>query len=198
VTRERLISSGELKVAMARLVRETNAPDWQVVQRLVSRKEIIQAADMLKEGARAERVLEPLREAHTLLWTPAWTSNGHVALHAHRFDDEAGARRYHEFAMELLRRQDEFWSKPGGLLCVHESRFSTLPAHANLGQAVRADKRMKTAQCAEPVQVTTFLVRRADLCLEITWHGLPVDESWTLSALRAVLPGESIRPAIPE
>lgn len=159
---------------------------WTVTRRSLSAMQLAKSVAVIGAEARARAALSGLEEAHSVEWSPDGFE-GSIALHIHRFRDAPAARRYHGFAQELLRKQDDLWASPDGPYQVLETRTGPVPALPEIHQAVRIDKRLQPRLADAPVTVTTFLVSHDTLCLEISWFGLPVDESWTWNVVRQVL-----------
>lgn len=176
----------QLAGIVATMMNAADGTGWAVSHRKLSAGQLAKAAAILNAESRARAVLQPLEEAYSLEWSPDGF-DGRIVLHMHRFRDAAAARRYHGFAQELLRKQDELWAKPDGPYQVLETRYRPQPSSAGVQQVLRADKRLRPRGAATALNLTTFLFQHENLCLEVSWFDLPVDETWTGNVVRQVI-----------
>jgi hypothetical protein len=157
-----------------------------------------QAATLLGEKARAEKIMPAWGEARSLVWTARKHPGSQVALSVVRFTSAASARSFFGLAVDLQRKRDGL-SNPGCTFCprVLQSRSSALRLPGT-DEAVRHDKRLQFGSGA-PIPVCVLLARAGDLVFEVSWHQAPPDTVWVRRIIAALLKGspKGIRPSPP-
>jgi hypothetical protein len=178
--RLQLIDTAE---ALTQVVRALAPAEWAAGQQPWTPAMIRQAADLLGEGPRAEKVVCGWDEGRSLVWSARDNPARQVAVGLVRFQDAAGARSYFGLAVDLQRKQDELLNGTGpGRRSVVESRSQALRL-AGADEAVRCDKRVQLPGKAEPVTMTQILARADDRVIEFTWQGLAGDTEWAQRVL---------------
>jgi hypothetical protein len=152
---------------------------------------MVQAADMFGQRERAEHVARVWVEGRSLIWSTSGKDPHYVAVGVVRFADTAGARAYQGLAIDLQRKQDEWFGTAGkGPWRVLSSQSSTV-CLAGAEEAVRIDKQLQFGvdNHAYTKATSVVLVRAGSLIFEITWDGLPTDPAWAERVVKAVLAG---------
>src|SRR5262249_61914627 len=99
--------AADLAGALTRLERARDPVAWSAAQQPWTPDMVRQAASLLGQGPRAEKVAARWADGRSLVWSARDGSGRQVAVGVLRFQDAAGARAYYEFATDLQRKQDE-------------------------------------------------------------------------------------------
>jgi hypothetical protein len=178
----------DLADTLVRVTTSMPAAEWNAIQQPWTPDMVCQAASLLGERQRAEKIVTGWDEARSLIWTGKTRPDRQVAVGVVRFQDTASARGYYNFALELQRKQDELL----GTACSNgrrtvESKFETVRLrHAE--EAVRSDKQFQFGPESKPTAVSQLWVRAGTKVIEFTWQGLPGDPAWAEQVLDVLLP----------
>jgi hypothetical protein len=151
---------------------------------------ILQAAALLGEQPRAEKILVGCEEGRSLVWTAGRKARvlpEQVAVGVVRFENAERARAYYGLAIDLRRKQDELLGPSCGNGCrIHSSKSTTIPL-AGAEEAVQIDKQLQFASSGPTtIPVSVLLVRSGALVLEFTWQEVPIDVAWAAKALATI------------
>lgn len=180
----------DLAESLARLERSLTPAGWTGAQQPWTPAMVRQAAALLGQKERGERVAAGWDDGRTLVWTAKDSPGRQVAVGIVRFQDEATSRAYFGLAVDLQRKQDELLSAA----CadgrrVLESRPSAVSI-AGTDEAARSDKQLQLAKDGPPVCVSQMWVRAGNRVVEITWNGVTGDNAWAERVVREVLAGD--------
>jgi hypothetical protein len=161
------------------------AQQWTASQEPWTPDMVRQAASLLGQEAKTERVLRSWGEAGLVVWSEK-KGGRQVALSVVRFEDEAGARAYYGFANELQRKRDEMSNAPDAAMArVLDSR--TYPCTVRpASEAVRIEKKLQVGGQGELTE-RKLLARAGDLVIEVAWYGMPDDTPWAEKAMLELL-----------
>jgi hypothetical protein len=179
-------SQPDLAVALAPLQRILPASEWQSLQQTWTPAMLVQVTNMLGAPAeRAERVARTWYEGRSLVWTNRKQPGRQVALTVVRHDNEAGARAYFGFAVDLQRQQDTLPPGTcGPAIQIVESKSTSVHLDG-FDEAVRNDKKTVYGNM-EPIPVSLLLARAGDLVIECTWHGQEADRELASNLVQGV------------
>jgi hypothetical protein len=185
--RSERLNRDDLGDVLKRLEGALAAADWQATQQAWTPAMFRQAAGMLGEERRAERVVQGWDAGRSLVWSARDNPARQVALGVVRFQDAAAARAYYGLAVDLQRKLDELLNAAcAGRRAVLESRSQALRLHG-ADEAVRADKKVQFGEKGEAVSVTQVWARAGERVAEFSWHGVPGDADWAQRVLDVVL-----------
>jgi hypothetical protein len=181
------LNLGDLADALQRLEGALAPEDWQAVQQPWTPAMFRQAAGMLGEGQRADKIMQAWDAGRSLVWTARANPARQVALGVVRFQDAAAARAYYGLAVDLQRKQDELLSAAcAGRRYLLESHAQALSLNG-ADEAARADKKVQLGDRGEPVSITQVWARAGERVVELSWHGVPADTEWAQRVLDVVL-----------
>jgi hypothetical protein len=185
--RSEQLNLADLADVLKRVEGTLPAADWQAMQQPWTAAMFRQAAGMLGEGQRAEKVAQGWDAGRLLVWSARANAGRLVTLGMVRFQDAPAARAYFGLAVDLQRKQDELLSAA----CA--DRRSPVESHAEAlrlngaDEAVRVDKKVRLGDKGEPLSITQVWARAGGRVVEFSWHGVPGDAAWAQRVLDAVL-----------
>jgi hypothetical protein len=181
------LNLGDLGEALGRLEAALPAAEWRATQQPWTAGMFKQAATLLGEEARAEKVAAGWDAGRLLVWSSRAHPGRQVTLGLLRFQDAAAARAYYGLAVDLQRKQDELLSAAcAARACVMESRSEVLRL-AGADEAMRTEKKVRTGEQSEPATITMAWVRAGERVIEFSWHGQPCDTAWAQRVLDTIL-----------
>jgi len=177
----------DLAETMARLEMTLPASEWSAQQQPWTPAMILQAANLLGQKQRAEKIVRGWDDGRSLTWTAKRGRGQQVTLGVVRFQDAANARSYYGFALELQRKQDEMLAACATSRRTLDFHTETVRLH-HADEAVKSDRQFQFASDSKPVAVSQLWVRAGDRVLEFTWTVMPADTAWAGSVLDVLLP----------
>jgi hypothetical protein len=177
----------DLKAKLALVEKLLPESAWQAAQQPWTADMVRQVAALVGWRAQAERAVRSWEEARSLVWINRQNPARQAALSLVRFENDAGARNYFGFALELQRKRDE----ASGNACTSTQRVldsrSATPAVRDADEAVRIDKRIQIGTKGEPLSESILLARKGDLVIELTCYGMAADLAWAERTVNAVV-----------
>ncbi len=181
----------DLAEILSRLEGALPASEWRAAQQPWTPGMLKQVAALLGEQQRVEKVAEGWDAGRLLMWSSREHPGRQVTLGLLRFQDAAAARAYYGLALDLQRKQDELLSAACATrACVVESRTEVLHL-VGADEAMRAEKRVRVGEHAEPTTITLVWARAGERVVEFSWHGQPCDTAWAQRMLDLILKGPS-------
>jgi hypothetical protein len=182
--RSERLNLGDLADVLKRLEGLLPSADWQAAQQPWTAAMLREAAGMLGEGQRGEKVSQGWDAGRLLVWSARANPGHQVSVGVIRFQDAAAARAYYGLAVDLQRKQDELLSGAGRRPV--ESHTEALHL-TGADEALRADKKVRLTDNGAPLSVTQMWARIGERVVEFSWHGVPGDTDWAQRVLDAVL-----------
>lgn len=162
---------------MAALTAALPASGWKAEQYPWTPAMLRNAAGLLGERERAEKILERWQDGHSLVWHNRTDPGRQTALGVLRFKDANGARAYYGLAADLQRKQDEkIRGGCGTDRCVLDSRCRAVTVTGS-DEAFCVERRWQVAG-GPAVSVCQLWVRTGLRVLEFSWSGGPADLPW--------------------
>jgi hypothetical protein len=181
----------DLSATLEQLKAALPASDWSLAPQEWTPAMVIQAAGLLGEQHRAERVVASWDEGRSLVWTQKTNPARQIAISLVRLETAAAARAYFGFAVELHRKRDQLSNNPCGLpLRVIDARSHTVSLRG-VEEAVVNDKKLQPANSSALITSRVLLAHVGDRVIEITWHGTPGDLAWAQQVLEVLQAGVS-------
>lgn len=169
---------------MAGLETALPAATWKVEAQPWTAAMFRQAAELLGERERAEKILERWQDGHSLTWTHRSDPGRQTAVGVLRFKDADGARSYYGFAADLQRKQDErLRGGCGSDRCVLDSHSRAVTI-AGADEAFCVERRWQPAPKAPAMKVCQLWVRAGGRVLEFSWVGGDGDVPWAERAVQ--------------
>jgi hypothetical protein len=181
--RSERLALGDLGDALKRLEGALAPEEWQAAQQPWTPEMFRDAAGMLGEAQRAEKVLRGWDAGRSLVWSARANPGRQVALGVLRFQGADAARAYYGLAVDLQRKQDEMLK---GAAVVVESRAEALRLNG-ADEAVRAERKLRVGDNGAQVTVTQVWARAGERVVEFSWHGVSDDTAWAQKLLDALL-----------
>ncbi|MFN4260969.1 MAG: hypothetical protein ACK4RK_16875 [Gemmataceae bacterium] len=188
----------ELAERIGRVERLLPELTWQVQPQPWTPAMLQQVAEMLGQRERAEKVLHSWLDGQSVVWSQRAAPDRMIALALVRFASSEAARAYQGLAIDLQRRQDEFFAAASPSRRVLDSRGSswTIPG---VEEAIRSDKKLVLSDDSPPIAVTIVIIRHGPLVLELSGYNQTIDPAWAEQVARLLLAPliHSVGPANP-
>lgn len=154
------------------------ASAWTVEEQPWTPEMFRQAAGLLGERERAEKILQRWEDGHSLTWISKSDPMRQTALGLLRFKDGDGARAYTGLAADLQRKQDErIRGGCGADRCVLDSRCWAVTVNG-ADEAFCVARQWQPAPKAPTVKVWQMWVRSGNRVLEYSWVSGEGDVPW--------------------
>jgi hypothetical protein len=175
----------DLRKVLARLQGAPPAAKWTAAQQALGPEMVREVARMLKEEARADRVLQAWEEGRTLAFF-APDAMASVVISVARFETPAAARAYHGLSLDLQRKRDEILSSNCTATCkVLESRCETVEVpHSQM--AVRCFKKVQY-NAGRTSAADMVYVLAGSLVIEVDGFSAAIDPTWARQAVANIV-----------
>jgi hypothetical protein len=177
----------DLEKVLTHVEKSLPAPGWSVTQQAWTPDMLRQAAALLGEKERGEKIANAWSEGRSLTWTARNAPSRQLAVGLICFRDAVAAKSYLGLAVDLQRKRDEI-TNAACADCgrVIESRSSTV-ALRGADETARSEKKIASREKGATTEICQLWVRTGNRVVEFTWTGVRADMAWTQRVLDLIL-----------